>query len=468
MSFSSAVPRSPFPAPPIAALATARGPSALAVIRVSGAGSIQLVAAQFSNTALAEAPGHTAHTGWIVDAAGARVDQVVATVFRAPRSATGEDTVEITTHGGDAAPAAVLRVLLAAGAWPAEAGAFTQRAFLNGKLDLAQAEAVADLIHATSARAARAAVQQLQGRIGEVVAEVRERLVETAALVALELDFADEDVEFADRADVARRLDATDALLEELLSSARLGALVRSGAVVVLAGRPNAGKSTLANALAGRERSIVSDIPGTTRDAVETDVAIGGLRMSLVDTAGLRETADRVEAEGTRRARAAVDSADALLYVADATRGLDAEEVSDLARLAAERPDLPVLRVASKADLLGDAPPHETLAGALRVSARDATSDPGLLDPLRDALLVALDADAANPDADAAAINERHRGHLAEAQAAVRRAQAALSGDADLLALDLRDALHALGLVTGAVTADDVLAAVFSRFCIGK
>ncbi|HEX8384581.1 MAG TPA: tRNA modification GTPase, partial [Rubricoccaceae bacterium] len=296
---------------PVVALATARGTAALAVVRVSGDGAVGLVASRFSNPTLADAPGHTAHTGWIVDADGRRVDQVVCTVFRAPRSATGEDTVEVTTHGGDAAPQAVVRVLVGAGARPAGPGEFTQRAFLNGKLGLAEAEAVADLIHATGTRGARAAVAQMQGRVSDAVAAVRERLVETAALLTLELDFADEDVEFADRADLSRRLAEADALLAELLSTARLGALVRDGATVVLAGRPNAGKSTLANALAGRERSIVSALPGTTRDAVETDVEVDGLRVRLVDTAGLRETADAVEAEGTRRARAALETADA-------------------------------------------------------------------------------------------------------------------------------------------------------------
>jgi tRNA modification GTPase len=454
--------------PPIVAIATARGTAALAVVRVSGAGAVSLVAARFSRPDLAEAPGHTVHTGWITDAAGRRVDQVVCTVFRAPRSATGEDTVEVTTHGGDAAPQAVLRVLVEAGARPAGPGEFTQRAFLNGKLDLAQAEAVADLIHATGTRGARAAVAQLQGRIGAAVAGVRERLVETAALVALELDFADEDVVFADRADLDRRLAEADAFLTELLSTSRLGALLRQGATVVLAGRPNAGKSTLANALAGRERSIVSPTPGTTRDAVETDVEIDGLRVRLVDTAGLRETADAVEAEGTRRAREALTGADAVLYLADAALGLDPTERADLTSLAAARPDLPLLVVASRADLLAGRPPHPTLGRAIVLSARDAALAPALLDPLRTALIAALRADAASPEADAVAVNERHRGHLAEAQAAVGRARQSLGRDADLLALDLRDALHALGLVTGAVTADDVLAAVFSRFCIGK
>ena len=465
--------------PPIAALATARGASALAVVRVSGPGAVTLVASRFStrtdgaaHPALAHAPGHSVWTGWILDASGQRVDQVVCTVFRAPRSATGEDTVEVTTHGGDAAPQAVLRVLVEAGARPAEAGEFTQRAFLNGKLDLAQAEAVADLIHATGRRGARAAVAQLQGRVSQAVGAVRERLVETAALVTLELDFSDEDVTFADRADLDARLAGAEALLVELVSSARLGALVRHGAVVVLAGRPNAGKSTLANALAGRERSIVSPLPGTTRDSVETDIEIDGLRVRLVDTAGLRDTDDAVEAEGTRRARAAAETADAVLYVFDAALGLDADEQPEVARLA-----LPVLLVANKADALPPGasdlplPPGEGWGEgkAHLVSARLAAAEPARLDALRGALVAALHADAA-PEADAAAVNERQRAHLADALGSVRRARAAIAAgtESDLLALDLRDALRALGLVTGAVTADDVLGAVFSRFCIGK
>ena len=206
-------------------------------------------------------------------------------------------------------------------------------------------------------------------------------------------------------------------------------------------------------------------MPGTTRDAVETDVEMGGLRVRLVDTAGLRPTADAVEAEGTRRARAAAATADAVLYVADARIGLDAEERTEVERLDSAGP--PVLLVATKADLLCG-PPHETLAHALLVSAHGARTDAACLDALREALLEALD--AGSPEGDAASVNERHRAALAEAQAAVGRAQAALAAgtDADLLALDLRDALHALGLVTGAVTADDILGAVFSRFCIGK
>ena len=452
----------------IAALATARGAAALAVIRVSGAGALPVVQRCVSPAAAARlgaAASHTAHLVWLRDADGRALDQAVATVFRAPRSATGEDVVELSCHGGDAAPQAVLRALFAAGAAPAPPGAFTERAFLNGKLDLAQAEAVADLISARGDLARRAALAGLDGGLSAEVDGVRDALVETAALVELELDFSDEDVVFADRDALADLLDRADGLLVRLLSTARLGALVRDGVRVVLGGRPNAGKSTLLNALAGHDRAIVSPVAGTTRDAVEAEVELGGLAVRLVDTAGLRETADAIEAEGTARARRAIDAADVLLYVVDAALGPDAEERAFLSDLARRRPDLPVLRLANKADTLGDA---DALGWAdLALSARDAVGTPSLLDPLRERLLAALRVDLTAPDASLVTVNERHRHHLSAARDAVGRARAGLD-QSDTLALDLRAALREIGLVTGAVTAEDVLGAVFSRFCIGK
>ena len=459
----------------IAALATARGAAALAVIRVSGPEALPVVQRCVSAAAaerLGAAPGHTAYLVWVRDADGASLDQAVATVFRAPHSATGEDVVELSCHGGDAAPQAVLRALFAAGAEPAPPGAFTERAFLNGKLDLAQAEAVADLISARGELARRGALAGLSGRLSDEVDGVRDALLETAALVELELDFSEEDVAFADRSALANLLDRADALLERLLSTARLGALVRDGVRVVLGGRPNAGKSTLLNALVGHDRAIVSPTPGTTRDAVEAEIELGGLAVRLVDTAGLRETADAIEAEGTARARAAIDTADALLYVVDAAVGPDAEERLFLDALAVRRPDLAVLRIANKADTLagggasagGDA----GIAWAdLALSARDALAHSERLDPLRERLLDALRVDLTDPEAGLVTVNERHRHHLSAARDAIGRARAALD-QSDTLALDLRAALREIGLVTGAVTAEDVLGAVFSRFCIGK
>ena len=462
----------------IAALATARGRAALAVMRVSGPDAVGLVASRLApesaSSSLRASAGRTAHVGWMVDDEGRRLDQVVCTVFRAPASATGEDVVEVTTHGGDAAPQAVLRALYGAGARPAAAGEFTQRAFLNGKLDLAQAEAVADLIHAESTLGRRTAVAALTGRISDAVAGVRAALVQTAALVELELDFGDEDVEFADRDALRALLADADRLLGELVGTARLGALARDGVRVVLGGRPNAGKSTLLNALVGDDRAIVSPTPGTTRDAIEADAEIGQVRFRFLDTAGLRETADAIEAEGTRRAHAAIEAADALVYVWAAPLGLDAEERAFLDALATRRPDLAVVRVANKADALaasaGSGAPSAPGSPTLHLSARAALSDPRQLDGLRAALLDAVRGELAGSDGSAVAVNERHRRHLDAAREAVGRARAALDrgGGGDTLALDLRAALHELGQVTGAVTNEDVLDAVFSQFCIGK
>ena len=455
-------------APTIAALATARGTAALAVLRVSGPDAVAVVDAVFSGD-LAEAEGRTVHVGWVAGADGRWVDQVVCVVWRGPHSSTGEDVVEVTCHGGDVVAGAVLRALFDAGATPATPGAFTQRAFLNGKLDLAQAEAVADLIHAESRLGHRAAVSALRGRVSEAIDEVREALVQTAALVELELDFGEEDVAFADRTQLRDLLDAADRELADLIGTARLGALARDGVRVVLGGRPNAGKSTLLNALVGDDRAIVSPTPGTTRDAVEAEAEIGGLRVRFVDTAGLRETADAIEAEGTRRARAAIDRADVLLYVVDATVGRDAEEQAFLADLARRQPEVAVLVVANKTDLLSA---HlGTEAEGLALSAQQALSDDTRLDALRGALLAAVRAgglDAA--EGGLVAVNERHRAHLEAAREAIGRARTSLdAGDGgDTLALDLRDALHQLGLVTGAVTTEHVLDAVFSQFCIGK
>ena len=452
----------------IAALATARGTAALAVLRVSGPDAVAIVDAVFSGD-LTEAEGRTVHVGWVTGADGRRVDQVVCVVWRGPHSSTGEDVVEVTCHGGDVVAGAVLRALFDAGATPATPGAFTQRAFLNGKLDLAQAEAVADLIHAESRLGHRAAVSALRGRVSEAIDEVREALVQTAALVELELDFGEEDVAFADRTQLRDLLDTADRELADLIGTARLGTLARDGVRVVLGGRPNAGKSTLLNALVGDDRAIVSPTPGTTRDAVEAEAEIGGLRVRFVDTAGLRETADAIEAEGTRRARAAIDRADVLLYVVDATVGRDAEEQAFLADLARRQPEVAVLVVANKTDLLSA---HlGTEAEGLALSAQQALSDDTRLDALRGALLAAVRAgglDAA--EGGLVAVNERHRAHLEAAREAIGRARTSLdAGDGgDTLALDLRDALHQLGLVTGAVTTEHVLDAVFSQFCIGK
>ena len=450
--------------PPIAALATARGTAALALVRVSGDGAVEVAGRCFGKD-LSSVPSHTAHVGyWRHPDTGARLDQVVATVFRAPHSSTGEDVVEVTTHGGDLAPALVLDALLAAGARLADPGEFTQRAFLNGKLDLTQAEAVADLIHASSRHAHRTALAQLHGDYARLLARLRDELLETAALTELELDFSEEDVAFADRTHLADLLARAEATLADLLGSYRFGRLVRDGVRVAILGRPNAGKSTLLNRLVGYDRAIVSPVPGTTRDEVEAEAEVDGLRLRFVDTAGLRDTDDAVEAEGVRRAHARAATADLVVYVYDAAEGLTDDEHALLRRLAANA-DTPLVRVANKRDLAPDADVDD---GTFCLAAADPTDD----GPERLAKHLAALATAEHGGAEAAQVvtNARHRQHLAAALDAVQGARAALAGNApgDLLALDLRAALHELGAITGQVTREDVLSAIFSRFCIGK
>jgi tRNA modification GTPase len=454
----------------IVAIATPRGRAALAVVRLSGPDAIGIADGQFPSKSLAAVPSHTAYVGPFVGASGERLDQVVMLVYRAPSSPTGEDVVEISCHGGDVAPQLIVRALLERRARLARPGEFTERAFLNGKLDLAQAEAVADLIHARSTLAHRISLNHLEGRYSAALEEVRQELLQLCALVELELDFSEEDVEFAGRDELDRLLDRATRLLDRLLGSYRLGALVRDGVRVVIGGRPNAGKSTLLNALLGEDRVIVSEIPGTTRDAIEAETEIDGVAFRFVDTAGLRDTEDTVEAEGVRRARTASERADVLIYLLDASRGLDEDEREWLLEIGKRRPDQPIVIMANKADLLNDASGVDLPAGAIRISARDATRDPSLLDPLRGRLASIVRADQADPESAPIVVSERHRQHLVRARLALNRARAALlaSRSGDLLAPDLRAALSEIGAVTGDVTNEDILDAIFSRFCIGK
>lgn len=455
---------------PIAAIATARGTAALAVVRVSGRGAVDVAGRCFGKD-LSGVDSHTAHVGYFRHPeTEARLDQVVVTVFRAPHSSTGEDVVEITTHGGDLAPALVLDALLAAGARLAEPGEFTQRAFLNGKLDLTQAEAVADLIHASSRQAHKTALAHLRGDYARLLARLRDKLLETAALTELELDFSDEDVAFADRSHLADLLARAETTLADLLGSYRFGRLVRDGVRVAILGRPNAGKSTLLNRIVGYDRAIVSPVAGTTRDEIEAEAEVDGLRLVFVDTAGLRDTADDIEAEGVRRAEARAETADVITYVYDVSHGLSDEEHIRLDGLRSV--SAPVVLVANKADLgdrrVGDGLRPSPTAPDFTFSASDPDDD----GPARLVAHLAAVASGQAGASEAAQIvtNVRHRQHLAAALDAVKRARIALASglSGDLLALDLRAALHELGAITGQVTSEDVLSAIFSRFCIGK
>lgn len=455
----------------ITAIATARGQAALAVLRVSGPDAIPIVDRCFRGASLEQADSHTAKVGYILDSKFQEIDQVVVTLFRSPRSVTGEDVVEISCHGGDFASQLILKSLIAGGARHALPGEFTQRAFLNGKMDLAQAEAVADLIHASSSMAHRVSVQHIQGRYSEQLQQLRSELLELSAYIELELDFSEEDVEFADKSRLEALLTQIDQLLHTLTETYALGTLLRDGVRVVIGGRPNAGKSTLLNALIGRDRAIVSDVPGTTRDEIEAEVELKGIRFRFVDTAGLREASDAIEAEGVRRAHQSIDAADLLLYVFDLSIGLDHEEALWLRQIQQNNEALFVILIANKSDLTEDLSAlSEAGAPVVRLSAHRATSEFQELNPLIQMLSDRVSTALQMVDASPVVMNQRHQTHLKKALKAVQGARRTLSsqGSGDTLAIDLRFALQELGQITGEITNEDVLDQIFSRFCIGK
>jgi tRNA modification GTPase len=430
----------------IVAIATAAGRGAIGVVRVSGP-LVPAVAQKIVGTLPAPRQAHYAR---FRDAQGAPIDEGLALYFPAPHSYTGEAVLELQGHGGAVVMETLLRACLDAGARLAEPGEFTRRAFLEGKLDLAQAEAVADLIDASSEQAARAALRSLTGEFSAAISRLSSELVELRALTEAMLDFPEEEVDTVHRADAAARLDAVRSALEDVLAKSREGSLLRSGIHVVLAGRPNVGKSSLLNRLAGAERAIVTPIAGTTRDALREPIQIEGVPMTLVDTAGLREASDEVEQLGVERARRELAQADLVVLVEEA--GKPAAPPPGLAA-GVER-----LLVYNKLDL---APRFERPAGALAVSAKTGEG----LEELRAAILAAAGWSATGESVFLA--RERHlraletaRGHLDSARAELARWE--------FFAEELRLAHAALGAITGEFTADDLLGQIFGRFCIGK
>lgn len=452
----------------IAAPATARGRAALSIIRVSGPDAISIAHKCFRGQDLRKVSSHTAHFGRIYTSSENTIDQVVATVFRAPASATGEDVVEISCHGGDFASQLILDTLLSSGARMADPGEFTLRAFLNGKIDLAQAEAVADIIHASSTAAHRVSVSQLEGRYSELLESLRLELLDLGAMLELELDFSEEDVQFADRDKLYALISGATRLLTELTESYRTGARIRDGITVIIAGRPNAGKSTLLNALLGKQRAIVSDIPGTTRDEIEDVKEIAGLPFRFLDTAGLRHTSDSIEAEGVRRAKHSMTNADIVLYVYDSAVGMEKGELQDVISTVGQ--DARIIVVANKSDLVTSKSVDVGDFAAYSISARDAQKDVEILSPLIEELVSQATDGVSTQDSSRIVTNRRHRDHLVKANASLQALLGGLDrGDSgDLLSIELRQALHELGAITGKITNEDILDGIFSRFCIGK
>ena len=445
----------------ICAISTAPGAGGIAVIRISGDDALVIGSKVFSKP-LANIADRSVAFGRFRDADGTVLDEGLALILRGPGSYTGEDTVEFNIHGSQFIQREVMRALIEAGCRQAGPGEFTQRAFLNGRLDLTQAEAVADLIAAEHAGAHRLALEQLRGGFAREINALREALIGFAGLLELELDFAEEDVEFADR----QRFD--DLLVDLLSRVGRLadsfasGNAMKEGIPVAIVGAPNRGKSTLLNALLGDNRAIVSDIPGTTRDTVEDACTIEGLRFRFIDTAGLRETNDLVEAEGIRRALYKASSASTVLLLLDASQDIHENIPSRIESLQLH-PEAHVLVVWNKCDLM-DAP---TMSGPFPELGISAATGQGL-DALRGELVKKHRQD--DQGHQLVVTNLRHFEALKAANAALQAVRDGLTNDmpGDLVAVDARQALHHLGEITGAVHADDILGHIFSHFCIGK
>ncbi|SNC63561.1 tRNA modification GTPase trmE [Hymenobacter gelipurpurascens] len=451
----------------IVALSTPPGAGAIALVRLSGPQAIGLTDGVFAGKRLRDQPGHTLHFGTIRD--GDRIlDEVVVSLFRGPHSYTREDVVEISAHGSDFIVQQLLGLFVRRGARLAEAGEFTKRAFLHGAFDLAQAEAVADLIAADSALSHQVAMQQMRGGFSQELKDLRGRLVQFAALLELELDFGEEDVEFADRTGLVKLLREVQALVRRLLRSFELGNVIKHGVTTVIAGRPNAGKSTLLNALLNEERAIVSEVAGTTRDLIEDEVSLDGIRFRFVDTAGLRDTTDLVESIGVERTLKRVQQAALVIYLFDITSTTPAQLQAEIEALSLPA-TIPVLAVGNKMDVASDAEIAAFQSGPN--TALIAASRGDGLDELRETLLARVRGEGLDRAGSSTIVtNVRHARSLEQAS---QHLDAVLSGLAagtgtELLAADLRHALSDLGQITGEISNDDLLTSIFTQFCIGK
>ncbi len=453
----------------IAAISTPPGEGGISVIRVSGRDAFAVADKAFvGKNRLSETPSHTAHFGKVVDSGGRFVDEVVAVTFGAPNSYTCEDVVEISCHGGYLVTQKVLQLMVSSGARPADPGEFTKRAFLNGRLDLSQAEAVGDLIHSQSEAAYRSSIRQLSGDLSREIKAVRDELLNLASLLELELDFSEEDVEFANRKALDERLVGAIAIVDRLLASYEVGKVYREGVRVTIAGKPNAGKSSLLNALLGEDRAIVSSTPGTTRDTISESVSIDGVLFRLTDTAGLRETTDSIEEEGVRRAEREAEESDVVLLIVDYQEkyynGTD-PLYERLARVC-EGAGIRLVRVWNKIDLYpAEAPRNPEDGHVFYVSALNGDG----IDFLKKGLCkVVLKETIA--ESSVVVTNSRHRDALSRSHRSLGLALETLrSGKSgEFVALDLRAGLNALGEITGEITTEDVLNNIFSKFCIGK
>jgi tRNA modification GTPase len=444
----------------IAAIATAPGEAGIGIVRVSGAEALPLLERVFRAAGDAPARSHLMRYGHLVDERGEPLDEVMAIWFRAPRSYTREDVAEIHSHGGHVAVRQALAFLLSAGARLANPGEMTLRAFLNGRLDLAQAEAVLDIVRARTDAGMQAAMEQLGGALSGEIRAARAALIDVLAHLTATIDFPEDDVP---PQDISPELREVKRQLDVLLENADRGILLRNGLRVAIVGKPNVGKSSLLNRLLRSERAIVTEVPGTTRDLVEDSLNLRGIPLVLIDTAGIRETRDRVESIGVERSRGALSQADLVMFVLDRSLPADEEERA----LAAGVGNRPVVVVENKQDLAPDAEGAALLPDAPHVRVSALTGE-GISD-LEETLWQMAVGGSVNPDT-ALITNPRHKQAITQAREHVENALAGVAAGypADFVTIDLHAAVNALGEITGETATDDLLDAIFSRFCIGK
>jgi tRNA modification GTPase len=448
----------------IVALATPAGVGALGIIRVSGEKAIEITNAVFHGANLLEKPTHTLHFGTIREN-GKIIDEVVISLFKTPKSYTGENSVEISCHGSSYVIQKIIELLLEKGCRPARPGEFTMRAFMNGKMDLSQAESVADLIAADSEGQHNLAIQQLRGGYSRKMAELRDKLVHFASMIELELDFGEEDVEFADRNSLVDLVNEILAVTDQMISSFRLGNVIKKGVATVIAGRPNAGKSTLLNQLLKEDRAIVSEIPGTTRDTIEELINLKGILFRLIDTAGLREAVDKIEAIGVNKALEKIKQSALVLYVFDVREMSEKEVLADLEKLKAH---VRVLTVGNKADLMDETVLRQKFGNMNEIIFLSSKTGDGLT-ALENAMINFIETGQMKTE-NVIISNTRHYEALKKVNAALEYVMEGIENQisGELLATDIRDALNALGEITGEITSDELLGNIFGKFCIGK
>lgn len=460
----------------IVALSTPSGQGAIGVIRLSGPHAISIVDVFLKGRKLSKVEGNTVHYGKIEDQDGRLIDECVATVFRGPRSYTREDVIELSCHGSPYILEQVIQICIRGGARMANRGEFTMRAFLNGQLDLSQAEAVADLIASDSEVSHDLAMKQMRGGFSDEISRLRQELIDFAALIELELDFGEEDVEFADRGKLASLVEKIKDVIKRLLDSFHLGNVIKNGVSTVIAGRPNAGKSTLLNALLNEERAIVSEIAGTTRDTVEEVLNINGVQFRLIDTAGIRKAQDEIERIGVERTIAKIASSTLVIYLFDVTSSKPQDLWDDVDRFLEASKMLTAnsrqIFVANKMDLFPQLEPSEYYKDGLIHEGNLITAsalNKMNIDYLKEKLHRAVIEDPSLMD-QTIVTNSRHFEALNNSYEALERVlnglQSGITGD--FVAMDIRQALHHLGLITGEIHTDDLLDSIFTRFCIGK